>query len=223
MKCVRVLLVGVLVMLLAGAAAAAEVSFQLVTSETFDAQFPSIMTWNPELPMVGTGDVDEAAGTYSLSLPDFTVTIDVFSDHAPDVDVTTTNWSQTGTFAGGVGGAISGSSATGTVVCVVHGGRGSAVCPDISPDVPTWPPTGATGTTLGAPSASIDIEANTITVVHGFDASGGQVQNSFIYGPPIPPPMVPAMGPLGASLLASLIVGTVLVLGRRSSRSTRVR
>lgn len=216
MKLVQLLLISALAMLWAGAAAAAEVNFRLVASETFDASFPSTMTYSPAIPVKGTGDIDEDAGTYSVSLPDFTVELDIFSDSAIDNEITTTNWGQTGTFAGGLGGTMTGTGSTGTRACIVVGGVGSAVCPDITPTVEAWPPPGDTGPTLGAPSASIDIDTNTITVVYGYDLSsgGGQVRNTFTYEVP---PDVPAVGPLGAALLACLIAGAGLMLGRKSS------
>lgn len=217
MTLVRVFLIGAFAVVWAGAAGASPVTIELVASETFDAQFPSYITWDPALPMSGTGDIDEAAGTYSVNLPDFSVTVDILTDGAADIEVATTNWGQDGTFAGGLGGAISGSSSTGTVVCTVLGGVGSAVCPNILPTVPSWPVTGDPGATLGAPSASIDIDAKTITIVHGLDPTGGgQVRNTYSYAHA--PPMIPVIGPLGASVLTSLILGSALVLRRRSRR-----
>jgi hypothetical protein len=202
MNRVQLPLISALTVIWAGSAAAAGVTFELVASETFDALIAPTLTWTPELPMSGSGDIDEAAGTYSLNLPDFTVNLDITSGGTGDAEVSTTNWGQVGTFAGGAGGAMTGSSSTGTVSCVALGGFGGSICSFVAPTVPTWPVMGDPGSTLGAPSATIDISTNTIVIVHGYMDGGGQVRNTYTYAL-VPEPGTALLMGLGLAGLAA--------------------
>ena len=203
------ILVGALALLWAGAASAVPVIFTFESSTTFDAGFPSTQTFDPTLPIVGSGDIDEAAGTYSVSLPDFDITLDILALPGDDALLSTTNWSQTGTFAGGVGGALTSSGSTGTTTCSdLGGGLGGLVCADFPAPVEAWPPTGDPGATLGAPGAWIDIGTNTITVNSAFDANGGQIQSIYSYS------IVPEPGTV--LLLGSGLLGLALTGRRRA-------
>ena len=75
----RSLLVGALALLWAGAASAVPVIFTYESVTNFDATFPSTQTFTPALPFSGTGDIDEAAGTYSLNLPFFSIVLDILA------------------------------------------------------------------------------------------------------------------------------------------------
>jgi hypothetical protein len=204
----RPALAAALALLWAGVASAIPVTFTLESSTMFDAMFASSSTFTPALPFSGGGDVDEALGTFTFTLPDFVTDVDVFAT-GPGSDgvITTTGWSQTGTFAGGVGGAVT-SIATGSSNCV-----GGLVCGGTWPQpVPAWPPTGASGPTLGAPSASISLADGpgydgTITVVNGFDSAGGQNQSIYRYS------LVPEPGTV---LLLAMGLTGLAATGRRA-------
>ncbi len=182
----RPALAAVLALLWAGGASAAPVTFTFVSNAIAGGAFASTQTYTPALPFSGTGVVDEAAGTFSVSLPDFTVVIDVLVlTPGAEASVLTTGWGQTGTFAGGVGGAVTSSSATGTNTCTDLNGSGYLVCAGVPATVAPWPPTGAAGT-FGAPGATISLADGvgydgTITVNNANDPNGGQVQSIYTY------------------------------------------
>lgn len=198
---------GVLALLWAGVASATPVIFTFVSSTSAGGAFPTSQTVTPALPFSGTGDVDEALGTYTLTLPDHSITLDVSSDAVLDARLDLTGWGQTGTFAGGVGGGLTGTSASGSVACVVLGGIGSFVCPTVPTTVAVWPPTGPAGP-FGAAGATIDLGTNTITVNSAFDTNGGQVQSVYTYS------IVPEPGTM--LLLGMGLIGLV-ASGRRQA------
>jgi hypothetical protein len=179
-------LVGALALVWAGVASATPVIFTFASSATLGGAFPSTQVFTPALPFSGAGDVDEAAGTYTtLSLPAFTVVIDVLATTGDDASVLTTGWSQTGGFAGGAGGAMASTSATGTSACTPLSTLGGLICSGISVTVAPWPPTGAAGP-FGAAGATIDLTDGigfdgTITVNTANDPNGGQVQSIYTY------------------------------------------
>ncbi len=205
-KLSKLLLVGATVLLWAGVATALPVTFTFVSSTSFDAGFPSTQTFAPSLPFSGSGDIDEAGGTYNVTLPDFSVVIDVLALPGDDAKIDTVGWNQIGTFAGGVGGALTGTGVGGTLSCTdLGGGLGGLVCAGVAPLVAAWPPTGASGPTLGAPGATIDIVAKTITVVEPYDTNGGQIQTVYSYAFTAPEPGTAVL--LGAGLLGLLVAG----------------
>jgi len=179
-------LVGALALVWAGVASATPVIFTFASSASLGGAFASTQTFTPPLPFSGAGDVDEAAGTYTLSLPAFTVVIDVLAlTPGAEASVLTTGWSQTGTFAGGAGGAVTSSSAAGTTTCTSLNAFGSLVCGGVLPSVAPWPPTGAAGL-FGAAGATINLTDGigfdgTITVNTANDPNGGQVQSIYRY------------------------------------------
>jgi hypothetical protein len=180
-------LVGALALVWAGVASATPVVFTFVSTANLGAAFPSTQVFTPALPLSGGGGVDEALGTYIFTLPpSFTVDIDVLATPGVDASVVTTGWGQTGTFAGGLGGAVTSSSATGSNACTPGpGGLGGLICPGIPGAVAPWPPTGAAGL-FGAAGAMIDLTDGigfdgTITVNSANDPNGGQVQSIYTY------------------------------------------
>jgi hypothetical protein len=131
------ILIGALTLLWTGAASAGPIELTYVSIEVFDAGFGSTQTFTPPLCgagppptcLQGSGDVDEAAGTYSLTLPFFSIVLDILADAVDDAQLDTTGWGQDGTFAAGVGGAMTSFSATGNTTCADLGGAfGALVC-----------------------------------------------------------------------------------------------
>jgi hypothetical protein len=170
----------------AGSASAIPVTFDLTTVNVVAGNlFPSTQTYTPPLPILGGGNIDEAAGTYSVTLGNFSIGIDIvgLGSFPADASIATTGWGQTGTFAGGVGGAVTSSSSTGSIVCTqIDPAWGPLICGQVPATVALWPPTGAAGP-LGAAGAAIDIVANTITVTEGYVAATGQIQTVYSYVP----------------------------------------
>lgn len=190
-----------------GSASAAPeaVTFSLISSVAADAGFPAVSTFDPPLPIAGSGTIDEAAGTYDLALSDYTIQINVeiVPGDAPDADVDISNWGQVGTFTGA--GDMTSASVTGTVSCTdLGGGIGGFICALIDPAIAAWPPTGASGPTYGAPGATIDVAANTIVITEAYDANGGQVQNTYTYAPAAVP--VPTLSDWGMMALGLLVM-----------------
>ncbi len=198
----------------AGGAWAAPVVFTFESATSFDAQFGSSQTFTPELPFSGSGDIDEAGGTYDVTLPTFTIVIDVLAVPGDDAEIETTGWGQVGTFTPGAGEQdLNGTSASGTSTCTdLGGGLGGLVCAEVPPNILPWPPTGDAGPTLGPPGAFIDTADGpgydgTIRVVEAFDSNGGQLENIYRYSfLSVPEPATTAML-LGA--------GFALLLARR--------
>ena len=203
-----------LIAMWAGVASAAPeaVSFSLLSSVNAGGAFTSVSTYDPPLPVTGSGTIDEVAGTYDVALSDFTIEINVVlgPGDPPDADVTIVNWGQVGTFTGA--GDMTSTSATGAVSCTdLGGGVGSFICALIDPTIPPWPATGDSGP-FGAPGATIDIATNTIVVTEAFDASGGQVQNTYAYTPssvPVPTLSEWSMVALGLLVMSFGIVAIV--------------
>jgi hypothetical protein len=185
MRFTQMIVISAATMLWVGAASA-ELFYYVGTAQSGGAASSST-TFTPHLPIKGSGTVNEGAGTYTLTLPTFDIHIDVGND-GPDATLTTTGFGQTGTFAAGVGGAMTTPplGATGSSTCADDGGAfGPLICTPFPQDVLAWPPTGASGD-FGAPGANIDISTNTIIVTEPFDAGGGQIQNYYRYAVNLP-------------------------------------
>jgi hypothetical protein len=212
----RLMLVS-LISLLPGVASALPATVTFESATTFDARFPSTQTFTPPLPFSGTGDVDETAGTYTISLPEFTIVLDIVAIRGDDASVVTTGWGQTGSWTPGPGEVpITSSSATGTVACTSLGGLGDLVCDSVPDSIAPWPPTGASGPTLGETGAWIDTTDGpgydgTIIVNEKFDSSGGQLQNVYRYSlapePTATPTITDAVPPFSTPTNTPLSVG----------------
>jgi len=195
----------------AGIASAAPVTFTFESATTFDAGFETSTTFDPVHPFSGGGNVDEDAGTYTFDLPDFAIEIDVSLD-GPDAGVATAGWGQTGDWTPGAGEVpIVSSSSTGTVTCTNLGGLGGLVCGSVPATVAPWPPTGASGPTLGDPGAWIDTADGidydgTVIVNEAYDVNGGQIQSIYRYTF-VPEP--------GMALMLGTGVAVLFLFGRR--------
>ncbi|MBW2315142.1 MAG: PEP-CTERM sorting domain-containing protein [Deltaproteobacteria bacterium] len=179
------ILIGAMALLWAGAASATPIVLTYVSSTSAGAAFPSTQVFTPALPFNGGGDIDEVAGTYSLTLPNFSIVINIAAFGAlDDAQIDTAGWGQTGTFTPGAGSlALTGTSSTGTVTCTpLLGAGGALVCGSVPGGVAPWPPTGgAPAPPWGPAGAWIDTGTNTITVNEAFDANGGQIQSIYTY------------------------------------------
>jgi hypothetical protein len=193
----RLLVTASLSVMLTGAASALPVSFRLLDVTTVGAAFPSTQTYVPGFPIVGSGDIDFGAGTGTLTLPDYSVVIDLdLSGAGDDFRLDISGWSQTITsiFSGNVT-----SVGGGTTTCVVLGGIGGSVCPTIPTTVAGWPP--ADGTL--ASSAILDEVAQTITIIDNSNANAGTVTSVYGYNA-VPEPST-----------ALLLLGGLGVMARR--------
>jgi hypothetical protein len=183
----RIALVAVLSMLFAGVASAIPLAtFTLVNVTASGGTFPSTQSYTPGLPLSGSGDINFSAGTGTISLTNYTVTVDALSDGIDDVDLAVDNWSQTITAIDGLGNITS--TGGGTSTCSVLGGLGSTVCGLLGGEgvpVPTlgWP---LADGPPGVSSSVIDFALQTITVVDNRDSNAGTVTSYYQYTVPEP-------------------------------------
>ena len=217
MRLAQWILISALAIFWGGAAAAAPeiVKFSLISSVSAGAAFPSTSTYTPPLPLEGSGTIDEVAGTYDLTLPNWAIVIEL-APLPPSAQLDISGWGQVGTFT--AGGAMTTSTATGSVACTaLDVSIGPLICSLIAPNVEAWPPTGASGD-FGPPGATIDIASKTIVVTEAFDANGGgQVQTTYSYAP-VPPP-VPILSTWGVTILGLLVLAAGIVAALYRERS----
>ncbi len=202
MKRTGPLLIPTLLVLVAGVASATPVVFQLDDVTIVGGSFPTSQTYSPPFPIVGSGNLDPGAGTGFLTLPDYSIVIDVNLD-GPDARLDVSNWSQTITSIDGDGNITS--TGGGTTTCMVLGGIGSFICPTVPPNIAGWPPADSAS---ALSSAVLDETLQTITVIDNSSAAAGTVTQFYSYT------IVPEPGTV--LLLAGGLVG--LGLGRRRGR-----
>jgi hypothetical protein len=167
-------LASALSVLFAGAASAVPVDFVFLSSSTVGGAFPVEQTFFPGLPIEGSGNIDFASGTGTLTLPKHSINLDINSD-GDDARLNITNWSQTITSIDALGNIES--IGGGSVQCVVLGGLGSFVCPGVDPNVAGWPPD--PNPLLG--SAVLDPILQRITVIDNSDANAGEITTVYGY------------------------------------------
>lgn len=160
----------------AGSASAIPINLQLDNVTTMGGTFPTLTTYSPGFPITGSGDIDFGTGTGSISLIDYSSTLDINIDTVLDVRLDITNWSQTITAIDGSGNITS--TGGGAVACTVLGGLGGFVCPSVPTTVAGWAP--ADGATLFS-SAILDTGAQTIVIVDNSNAAGGTVTSYYSY------------------------------------------
>jgi hypothetical protein len=168
----HLLLASALSVLFAGAASAVPVDFAFLSSNTVGGAFPVEQTFVPALPILGSGNIDFASGTGTVTLPNYSIILDVNSD-GDDARLNISNWSQTITSIDALGNVES--IGGGTVQCAILGGLGSFICPGVSTTVAGWPPAGLLS------SAVLDPILQTITVRDNSDANAGDVTTVYGY------------------------------------------
>ena len=199
MKCVAALLsIAMLSLIGAGSASAVPILLQLDNVSLTGAPTPSTQTWLPGFPISGSGDIDFALGTGSLSLSDHSILIDILATGpGTDAQIDVSGWGQTITAIDGSGNITS--TGTGTYSCPFP----IAVC-NVGPPANTgWPPAGGGSSS----SAVIDTGLQTITVIdNSDDAFTGTVTQLYSYT------IVPEPG------TALLVGGGLVVFGLISRR-----
>jgi hypothetical protein len=176
---VRLWIASITLVLFANVAAAVPIILQLDSSTTVGGALPVLQDFTPTLPLIGSGDIDFGTGTGTLTLPNYSITLDTgFSgpDGIDDALITTTNWSQTITSIDGSGNITS--TGGGSVSCQFLGGIGGLICPSVSTVVAGWP--AADGVSLTS-SAIIDTVAQTIIVIDNSNSQAGTITQQFSY------------------------------------------
>lgn len=165
--------------------------------------FPTSQTYTPGFSLVGSGSIDTATGLGTVTLPNYSIFIDINLD-GDDVRLDIDNWSQTITAVDGSGNVTS--TGGGTTSCTVLGGLGGFVCPTVLPTVAGWPP--ADGASLTS-SAVIDLGLRKLVVTDNSNAAGGTITQFYAWS------VVPE--PNTALLLGSSLAGLGMLNRRRRS------
>jgi hypothetical protein len=171
----RLLSTASLFVMCTGVATAVPITFQLDNVTAVGGTATASTTYVPSFPLIGSGNIDFGTGTGSVTLPDYSLFIDVNLD-GDDAQVDITNWSQTITAIDGSGNITS--TGGGEAACTVLGGIGSFVCPTVSPTIAGWPP--ADGPELLS-SAVIDEILQTITIIDNSSPVAGTVTQFYSY------------------------------------------
>jgi hypothetical protein len=160
-------------LMFAGTASATPVIFQFDSSTTAGGAFPSSTTPIGGYPIVGSGNIDFVAETGTLTLPDYSLVVDI-GLNGPDSVLDITGWTQTiTTFDDGFGNIAS--TGGGAIDCIAVGGIGSTVCGSTPTTVAGWPPP------FAASSAVIDQLAQTITVIDASNSTAGTITSIYSY------------------------------------------
>ena len=188
-------LASALSVLFAGAASAVPVDFTFLVTNTVGGAFPATQTFSPTLPIAGSGNIDFASGTGTVSLPDYSITLDILSTAGgADARLDISGWTQTITSIDVLGNIQSDGS--GSVACTDLGGFGNFICGAASTTVAGWPP--PDGATVPS-SAVLNTDFQTITIIDNSDANAGRITSVYSYS------IVPEPGTallLGGGLMA---------------------
>jgi hypothetical protein len=203
-------LAGVLLSLLAAPTARATIvdtiDLELVSINAVGGTLIVFITYDPPLPIPGTGLLNDPLTKGDLEIDDYSSFIDLSGD-GDDVELEIADWGQKITAIDGLGNITS--TGRGTVNCIVVGGIGGLICGTVDPDVGGWPP--ADGS-LGTSSAVIDDGAQTIVVVDNSNVQAGTITSTYTYTI-VPEPAA------GAQLLAGLC--GIIVMARHRAREGR--
>ena len=172
------LLASALSVVFAGAASAVPVDFAFLSTTTTGGAFPTTQTILPALPLLGSGNIDFASGTGTLTLPDHSIILDVGASPV-DARLDISSWSQ-------------------TITSTDLGGIGNLVCQGVDPTVSGWPTAGP-----ALSSAILDPILQTITVRDNSDANAGNITT--VYGYTVVPE--PGMALLMGGGLMALAMG----------------
>lgn len=172
----HLLLASALSVFFAGAASAVPVDFTFLVTNTIGGAFPSTQTFAPGLPILGSGNINFASGTGTLTLPNHSVTLDILQTPGPDARLDISGWTQTITSIDILGNIES--NGGGTVGCTDLGGFGSIICGAASTTVAGWPP--ADGASALS-SAVLDTVFQQIKVIDNSDVNAGQITSLYSY------------------------------------------
>lgn len=190
----QLVLAGAVSVAFSGATLAEPITFQLDDVITAGGVFPTIQTYVPAFPLIGSGDIDFETGTGVLELPDYQIFLDV-NDDGDDARLDVTNWQQTVTGIDELGNITT--TGSGSVVCTPVGGIGDLVC-GTAPDIASWPPPNGDLQS----SAVIDLDAGTIIVVDNSVSAAGTITQFYSFT--VPEPEGAAGSALAAAVLAWL-------------------
>jgi hypothetical protein len=172
----HLLLASALSVVFAGAASAVPIDFTFLGSTTVGGAFPTDQTFVPSLPLSGSGNIDFASGTGTLTLPDHSITLDILSTPDLDARLDISGWTQTITSIDILGNIES--TGGGTVGCEDLGGFGNFICPAAIGPVAGWPP--ADGASA-ASSAVLNTGFQRITVIDNSDPNAGRITSVYTY------------------------------------------
>jgi hypothetical protein len=151
-------------LLISGHAAAEPVDLAVIDAYGEGGILLSSQTYTPAIPFAGAGDVDFENGTGTLTLPFYSIEIDIGIDESVEARLDISGWTQTITSIDESGNVTS--TGAGTLLCTALGGLGPTVCDSVDPTIGGWPPEdGVLNEEVVDSSAVYDSEEGTITII----------------------------------------------------------
>jgi hypothetical protein len=171
-------------LLIAGHAAAEPVDLAVIDAYGEGGVLKSSQTYTPAIPFEGEGNIDFENGTGTLTLPPYSIDIDLSIDGTVEARLDIDGWKQMITSIDEFGNVESDGS--GTLQCTNLGGLGSAVCGAVDPNIGGWPPEdGVQNEEVVESSAVYDSEEGTITIIDNSQITLGGT-NYLIFAVPEP-------------------------------------